>query len=32
MEFWDYGNGNEWGPIDDEVTHWQYMPKPPKRK
>ena len=32
MELWDYGDGNEWGPINDEVTHWQYMPKPPKRK
>lgn len=32
MQLYLGGRDSEWGPFCDEVTHWMYMPKPPKYK
>lgn len=27
-----YGKTIQWGPCQDEITHWMYMPEPPEYK
>jgi len=31
MELYDGGGDSFWGPLQEKVTHWMYLPNPPRK-